>query len=269
MTDELDAIERAALEDMHAAAGPALAARLGLAGATEDGAFVSVAGALPPSAVVVNRTIGLGLATPASRAGVERFVGRYRAAGVRRYFVHVHPEARPAELPGWLADLGLEPARGWMRFRRGRSRPPAAATSLTVRSAKAADAEAFAGIECDAFDLGAAAAPWLARLVGRPGWHVFMSFAEAMPAGAGVLFVKDRLGWCDWGATAPAFRGRGSQSALLARRIAHALDLGCRLIGTETGEAVPGDPQHSYRNIERAGFEPTGVRPNWALPKLR
>jgi hypothetical protein len=32
---------------------------------------------------------------------------------------------------------------------------------------------------------------------------------------------------------------------------------------TETGEAVDGDPQHSYRNILRAGFEQLDVRENF------
>lgn len=49
----------------------------------------------------------------------------------------------------------------------------------------------------------------------------------------------------------------------MAQRIADAHDLGCRVLATATGEAVPGDPQHSYRNILRAGFELSHVRANW------
>jgi hypothetical protein len=30
---------------------------------------------------------------------------------------------------------------------------------------------------------------------------------------------------------------------------------------------VPGDPQHSYANILRAGFAETTLRPNWAPPR--
>jgi penicillin amidase len=45
-----------------------------------------------------------------------------------------------------------------------------------------------------------------------------------------------------------------------------AVAAGCTRLLTATGEAVPGDPQHSYHNIEWAGFEPTYVRDNW-VPK--
>ena len=89
-----------------------------------------------------------------------------------------------------------------------------------------------------------------------------------MPSQAQVVLVDvtEQAG-LDFGATAPAFRQQGSQSALMAARIAHAASLGCHTLMTCTGEDVPGDPQHSYSNILRAGFEPTYLRENFAPPK--
>ena len=54
-----------------------------------------------------------------------------------------------------------------------------------------------------------------------------------------------------------------SQGAIMSARIQAAIDAGCTRIFTETGEAVPGDPQHSYRNIERYGFVAGDLRENW------
>jgi GNAT superfamily N-acetyltransferase len=264
---EAEAVERAALADLHAAADGALRRALGLRTEEVGTALVSVAAALPPSAIVVNRAIGLGVAAPASREGAERVVRLYRDAGVRRFFVHLQPEARPPELRAWLEAAGLERARGWAKFERGREAPPDAPTDLEVRRAEPEHAQAFGRIVADAFDLGEAAAPWLARLVGRRGWHVYMTFDGDTPAGTGCLFVHDGLAWLDWDATAPAFRRRGGQTALLRRRILDALDLGCRRLAVATGEEVPGDPQHSYKNIVRVGFRPTHVRENYAPPR--
>ena len=267
MEHELEHIEWRMYQDMHAAADEDLRARLKLNGRMIGSAFVSVAGALPASAIAVNICFGLGLEKTATRDEVEQVIRLYTDNGAQRYFVQLHPQARPDSLASWLKEHGLEQTRGWMMFQRGRDAPAAASTSLTVREAKTGDAQAFARISCDAFDLGDAAIPWLAQLVGRSGWHVYMSFDNDKPAGTGAIYVEDDLAYFTFGATAPAYRGRGGQSALLRARVAAALDLGCRTMATCTGEEVPGDPQHSYKNIMKAGFRECYVRQNFALPK--
>ncbi len=267
MAFEAEFIERAALADLQAAATPELAEALGLGAVEVGSALVSLAARLPASAIVINRTIGLGLSSPASENAVRELVGAYRRAGVARFFVQRHPSAQPARLVDWLLAAELERARAWQKFSRGRAAPPNIETGLRIEEIGPERGEAFARIACDAFDLGDAAVPWLARLPGRPGWHVFMSFDGDEPAGTGTLFCRDGFAWFDFGATAPRFRRRGSQSALLARRVRHALDLGCRALFTCTGEAVPGDPQHSYGNIKKAGFQEDYLRENYAPPK--
>jgi GNAT superfamily N-acetyltransferase len=229
LTIDVEEVERHELATLHGAADDALKARLQLQSVTVGGALVSIAGALPPSSIVVNRTIGLGLSGPEDPETIRRIVALYREAGVARYFVHVHPDAQPPGIRDWLLEAGLEKARGWMKFTRGRDAPPPAATDLTIRPAVTADGDE--------------------------------------PAGTGGLYVRDGIGFCDFGATAPAFRRRGSQSALLRRRIMDAIDMGCRMIVTETGEEVEGDPQHSYKNILRMGFEEAYVRENYAPPR--
>jgi hypothetical protein len=90
-----------------------------------------------------------------------------------------------------------------------------------------------------------------------------MSFDGNCPAGVGALYVKNGYGWTDFGATAPALRRRGSQGVLMAARLERALELGCKKVFTCTGVNVPGDPQHSYGNILRAGFAEDYVRENY------
>lgn len=268
MEHELEHIEWHMYRDMHAAADEDLRARLKLNGCVVGSAFASVAGALPASAIAVNICFGLGLEKQATRDEVDQIIRLYADAGAQRYFVQLHPQAKPASLPDWLKQHGLEQTRGWMMFERGRDAPAAVSTSLKVREATSGDAQAFARICCDAFDLGDAAIPWFVPLVGRTGWHIYMSFDDDdSPAGTGAIYVNDDLAYFTFGATAPAYRGRGGQSALLQARVAAALDLGCRKMATCTGEEVPGDPQHSYKNIMKSGFRECYVRRNFALPK--
>jgi GNAT superfamily N-acetyltransferase len=267
MTDASEFIERAALEDIFRAAPLGAAGELGLRPFERGGAFVALAAALPASAIVINRAVGLGVGVAATEEHVREIVAAYADAGVKRYFVHRHPASAPEALADWLLAAGLERARGWQKFERPLAPPPAATTDLQVRRVGREHGEDFARIACSAFDLGEQAIPWLAELPGRPDWHTFMSFDRERPAGTGALFVREGVAWFDFGTTAPEFRQRGSQGALLARRIEHALALGCRKLLTCTGKAVPGDPQHSYRNLLKAGFRETYARENFAPPR--
>lgn len=264
---EAEQIERAALQELHDAASPALRETLGLQSVEQGSALVSIAAALPASAIVVNRTIGLGLESPATREVVNEIVAGYRDAGVQRFFIHRHPDAGPPEMVDWLREAGLAKARGWQKFERRPEPAPKVASDLTIRRIGPEQGGAFARIVCDAFDLGDAAVPWVAALGGRETWHLFMSFDGDEPAGTGALFIHNGCAWTDFGATAPKFRRRGSQAALLAARIDHAAALGCRRLFTCTGEEVPGDPQHSYKNILKAGFRETYIKENYAPPR--
>lgn len=269
MSVELEAVERAELEAMHAVATPALRAALGLRCETIGTALVSVAAAAPPSAIVLNRTIGLGVEAPADRETVDAVIARYASTGVKRYFVHVHPEAAPHGLRAWLLARGLEQVRGWMKFTRGREAPPAITSPIQVRQARREDMAAFARITAAAFDLGTALEPWITHLDRAPGWRAYVGVIDDEVVATGGLFIHDGIGWLDFGATTPACRGRGAQTALLRHRIGDALDLGCRMLGTATGEAVPGDPQHSYHNIVKMGFRENYLRENYAPPRAQ
>lgn len=260
-------IERSALRDLHAAATPELVASLGLRGEDIGSAFVSIANALPASAIVINRAIGVGLAAPETEDTTREIIEAFQTGGVERYFIQLHPEAQPVKLEQWLISLGLKKARGWQKFSRGREAVPKPETGLSLLEIGLCDASASAAIVSDAFDLGDQSRPWLQLLPGRDRWHVFMSFDGDTPAGTGALYIDGDVGWTDFGATSPAFRRRGSQSALLRLRVQYALDHGCKQVFTCTGEEVPGDPQHSYANILKCGFKEEYIRLNYAPPK--
>ncbi len=263
-----EALERAAEEALHRAAGADLARALGLARVPVADGVALRAAALPAAAVIANRVIGLGLAQPITPATVAEACAAYREAGVARFLLHVHPDAATPGLPAILVDAGLEPARGWQKFRRDLdAEPPAAETAFVVREVGAEQAHGFAAIVCAGFELGDIAVPWLARLPTAPGWRAVMAFDGNVPVGAGALFCEGEAGWTDFGATAAAHRGRGAQLATLAFRVRLARSLGCKRLYTCTGEAVPGEPQHAYANIQRCGFREDYLRANWAPPK--
>ncbi len=257
--------ERAALSDIHRSAPADLRTRLGLELREVGGALVSIARHSP--SILINRSIGLGLAHPADRETVDRIVKHYEHAGLERYFVQIDPAATPEDLPDWLENAGLEPYhRAWAKFERGCEPVAEAGTGLEVREIGVENAEDFGRIATIGFELNEAWIPALSGLVGRPGWHIFLSFEGDRPAGGGALRINDGVGWLDWASTLPEFRRRGSQGAIISRRITDGIALGCNSFATSTGEEVAGDSQHSYHNIERYGFRRTHARANW-VPK--
>jgi GNAT superfamily N-acetyltransferase len=94
--------------------------------------------------------------------------------------------------------------------------------------------------------------------IDEPGWSLYLGRINGKPAATGVLYVKDKVGYCADAATVPAFRGRGLQTALLQRRIAEASAAGVDFI-CSGAEFLSG----SHRNMQRAGMRLQFVRASW------
>jgi GNAT superfamily N-acetyltransferase len=212
---------------------------------------------------MLGRVFGLGLHEPATREGVEATVDWFRTCDAGPFLVHASPGARPGEVRDWLVGSGLRRHRAWMKFARERGAVGRPASELAVRRVGPELGQAFADIACATFELPEGSHALVARITDLEGWHAFVSFAGQTPAGAGALFVSDGVGWLGFGATKPEFRSRGGQAAVIAARLEAAFDLGCRLVITETGVAKAGDPQHSYKNILKAGFRELYERDNF------
>lgn len=213
--------------------------------------------------ILMNRVLELGSEGLPSESQLREIRRVYDEAGIERYFLHVVPQRKGPDTDALLTAAGYEKYRGWMKFGRGAGAVREATTALDVRSVGLEHGDAFAAIAAPAFDMLPASKPVVALLPGVPGQRAFMSFDGDRPAGTGAVFVDGDVAALDWGATHPDFRRRGGQSAVLAARIRFALQQGCNGIYTMTGEAVPGDPQHSYGNIMKNGFAEAYLRENW------
>lgn len=93
-----------------------------------------------------------------------------------------------------------------------------------------------------------------------PGWRLYLGEVEGEPAGAAVLRVGDGVGLLATASTVPRFRGRGVQTALIARRLEDAAGAGCELV---TSAAAAGSI--SLRNLARDGLRPAFTKTVWRL----
>lgn len=262
MRTSLDWIEQAALEDAFSAAKEELGLELR---AERRGALLSLC--IPGrDCMVFNRVIGLGAAASPSRSELEEILAGYRRDRVDRFFVHLYEDDCPRSIRSWLESAGVvRYRRSWNKLVRGRDEPlPRVDTDLTIRRARPEEAAHVGAILGPQLDLPAEGSKVFEAVVGRRGWHTYLAWDGATPVAAGLAFISGDVAYMAGAGTVPGHRGRGAQLALLVERVRVALSHGCHTLVVETGEPFPGDPQHSHRNIERAGFRVVATRANFA-----
>ena len=141
---------------------------------------------------------------------------------------------------------------------------PTASTDLRIELVGPEWAGDFARISVvEAYGFPPEIAPAVWATMGRPGWRHYLGFDGDAPVSSGAMRIDGGIAWLGFGATTEAYRGRGGQSAMFARRLRDARDAGCRLAITETGEETEENPNPSYRNMLRAGFQLAYARRNW------
>jgi GNAT superfamily N-acetyltransferase len=199
---------------------------------------------------VLNRVVGL-----YDLGVLEELVGIYVG---RQFWISLDPAAG---LDDELVARGFVRDGAWQKFERG-VEPVAARTDLVIDEARTP--EDFGAVIAATWGLPPPERSWLSALVELPSWHCFVGYDGGQPVAGGVLFEAEDAGWLGIASTLPSHRGRGAQGAILAARIARAAQLGLRRLATETDAPEGEEPNQSYRNILRAGFERSYVRPNYA-----
>ncbi len=219
--------------------------------------------------LALNRVVGLGLDEPVTLGVLDDVIAWYRRAGVPRFFVQLSPTARPAAVRDWLAAKGLAHYNNWVKLWRGTGETPRVVTDLRVDRIGAGHAPEFAALVARGFGMPDAVRPWLTATVGRSGWRHYLALDGEQAVATAALYVTGETGWLGFAATDAAHRGRGAQSALVARRITDARSLGCTRLVVETAEDTAQRRAPSFHNLRRLGFELAYLRPNylWAAPQ--
>jgi MOSC domain-containing protein YiiM/ribosomal protein S18 acetylase RimI-like enzyme len=135
--------------------------------------------------------------------------------------------------------------------------------SVTIRRIGSGDGAAWAEAHVSAFELeGPEVAAWpiiAAGLADRPHTALFLAEEGGQAVGAGSVTVRRGVAFLRSGGVVPGARGRGIQRALIAARVAHAVDVEeATLLSVD---AEPGSV--SARNLEAIGFERVGTVKAW------
>jgi GNAT superfamily N-acetyltransferase len=272
-TVDLERFDRAERAEVHAlvsmweGAPAAVREELGLGRARVEGAFVGWAPRL--DVPMYNRAFRLGLERPLTEEALDAVLAPLIAARAPRAFVQVVPGARPAEaIPLWLEARGLRRYNRWMRLVRDPREPAAAALAVAhwrVEEIGRERALDFGRVNATAFGEPPPLEAWSAAMVGRPGWSAYLAYDGETPIACAGIHIQGDLAWMGMAGTLEAYRGKGAQSALIARRLADAAARGVTLVSLETAEDRPEKPAPSFRNQLRFGFRLLYARENWLL----
>lgn len=176
------------------------------------------------------------------------------------------PESAAAE--EWLAGCGYEQSLSMRSFMRAAPRPgEVREPAIEVRELSALQTERMSMIVAQALGLPALATVAIMNLPDLPGWRCYAACLEGREVACGAMHVDDEEGVAILGldATEPAWRRRGCQRALIARRLADAAGAGCHTVLAAACD-FPAEGAAAGRGLLRAGFVEAGRSVNWRLP---
>ena len=214
-----------------------------------------------------NRVVGLGIKEPFDERVMDIILNKIEVNEVKRFFVQIHPEVYSSQLRRFLELHSFFHYNNWVRLARDSSAAQKIKTNLDIKKITPEKSKSFAEIVVKSFDWPYVLIKWIAALVGRKNWYHYMAFERNIPVASAAFFHSNDYAWFGFAATDPDHRGKGAQSALLAKRIEDCRDLGVKSIILETAEQTSEKESPSYRNVLKAGFKEAYKRANYFFVK--
>ncbi|HZW55768.1 MAG TPA: hypothetical protein VFF30_05715 [Nitrososphaerales archaeon] len=217
-----------------------------------------------------NRVMGFGLFEPATGGMLDEIISLCKSRTPYRFFVPLCPETTPGNnvIRAWLGENGFRPYKPWVKLYRDskplskNDREPQC--EFEIKRIDHRHAREFAETVIAGFGYPRAFEPWLELQVGLQGWSQYLAFEGDWPVASGALFVKHGIGYLGLGSTLPSHRRKGAQEAIMRRRVHDGISSGqCKWFVTETHMETQTEPNPSYHNMLRTGFELAYVRENY------
>ncbi|MFF1819172.1 GNAT family N-acetyltransferase [Kribbella sp. NPDC058245] len=218
---------------------------------------VAVLAAPGDTSLFWSRAAGFGLDRPVDSGVIGEVLDYLRSAGCTTANLSIAPEALPADWDAISAEHSLTAGGTTVRLvREAGPVAPVPTTGLRIEPVGPSDATAWAELQLAVFGMESASfGAMLEAYTDWPGVTAYGAWDGETLIGTGSLHVTGAVGRFLNGATVPAYRGRGVQTALIARRIADAFAQGCAWVTSDTAKPPPDGHNPSLANLERAGFK--------------
>jgi hypothetical protein len=262
----IEAAEARAWADLYDAAPKAWADEAGV-GRREIGGVLALHWAAS-SRRYFSRTIGLGVARPASEAQLDEILALWQQLGIEMFLVQSLPHCRPEAYHEWLAERGLHAFDAQDRIVRGGEvsilHPMLADREITVERVTAKTAEEWADFLQRVYRLETG--PWLRRLIGRRGWHQYLAREGGETVAArGMHIGPDGIAWLGMDGPVPGLTTRDYEpdAALCSHMVADGLRLGAQGFITDIEARSDDMDTPAYEYFARLGFRRPYVRAHY------
>ena len=263
---ELEAIETEAWVQLQQSLPTAIQTRLGVAVHRHHDAVLFIASGSPELAI--NKVMGLGLHTPLTESALDAVVAAYADAAAERFIIQWHPEAQPVAALDWFAARGFVLVSRLAKLCRplhGAHAQQDVNCAFQIDEISVKEAETFERVVARSLGVPVGLEAGIRSTIGHSGWRYYLARDSGRPIAGGASFVRGQHAWLGFGATIESDRGRGAQTALLARRMRDAATDGCSWVSADTLVETVTRPNQSYRNMCRMGFVTAYERPNFLL----
>ncbi len=255
MHDKIRSVEAEAWTSMFSAAPKGVRTELGMATyRTADASFLACR---QVPTVPFNRAFAIGPSWSSDHTQVVEGIHWLQQHAADGWVLQVDEE-RFAASADVLGQNGItQSLQGWVKLATGvnaRGKP----NDALVRAVDGEEgSHVFASLIIQGFGFPRSTFEWFRNLPLHEGWTCYVAYDEGVPCAAGALFVSGATAWFGVDTTIPAYRGKGLQLAIIARRLHDASARGVIFAMAETGRsAQSSDPDGpSFRNYKRLGFE--------------
>ncbi|MBY3483389.1 GNAT family N-acetyltransferase [Rhizobium laguerreae] len=248
------AIEAEAWMDMLNAAPPSVRKQLGIETFRSDNAcFLACRELL---AVPFNRGFAIGPQWAANDKEMAEGLRWLDRNASKTWVIQVDEEGFKASSAA-LSRMGIiQKDSGWIKFF-SKTVPRVVPNEPRIEIADGGHkATNFANVIKAGYGFPTATFEWFKALANRDRWTCYIAYIDEEPCSAGAAFVGSAGAWFGIDATLATARGKGLQSALIARRLRDVSDKGAVIAMAETGRPATVDSPlgTSFRNYQRAGF---------------
>jgi GNAT superfamily N-acetyltransferase len=209
----------------------------------------------------LNRTWLPGQMTAATSDSIAAVLQHARSKGVARLLIHCPTWATPEG----FRIVGARVVSPMIKLYQRVNATAFSASPFRIQVVGTADRQRFGEVAARGNDAPPFMADGFNSTIGQAGWRHYLAFEGDVPvAAAAVRFHRD-VAWCCFAGTLPAYRGRGAQRALLARRVSDAAAHGCQWVTCESLPDRPGIRSVSLANMLATGFSRAYERPSFIV----